>query len=177
MRKALYFLGILNDSDMDWLVTAGTRRRVDEGAILITEGRPIESVYLVIDGAFSVRTAALGAKDLARLMSGEVIGEMSFVDRTLPSATVRALESSCVLDIPRQRLRAKLADDSAFAARFYRAVAMFLSTRLRVANAALAGRPAADNEAEMDFDSLDDISMAGARFDWIQRRLNSAQER
>ncbi len=173
MRKALYFLGILNDSDIDWLMAAGSRREVGAGGTLIEEGREIDSVFLVIDGAFSVRTKASGGREVARLMSGEVIGEMSFVDRTPPSATVRALEASFVLDVPRRRLNGKLADDAGFAARFYRALAMFLASRLRSANAVLAG--GADNEEEeLGFDTLDNLSMAGTRFEWIQRRLRSA---
>jgi CRP-like cAMP-binding protein len=173
MRKALYFLGILNDSDIDWLMAAGNRREVGAGGMLIEEGRTIDSVYLVLDGAFAVRTKALGGREVARLMSGEVVGEMSFVDRTPPSATVQAVEPSFVLDIPRRRLNAKLAEDAGFAARFYRALSMFLSERLRTANAALAGTAVADGGDEVEFDALDDISVAGTRFDWIQRRLRA----
>jgi CRP/FNR family cyclic AMP-dependent transcriptional regulator len=175
MRKALYFLGILNDSDIDWLVAAGGRREIAAGWKLIEEGQPIDSVYLVIDGVFAVRTAALGGREVARLMSGEMMGEMSFVDQAPPSATVQAVEASFVLDIPRRRLNVKLAEDPAFSARFYRALSMFLAARLRSTNAALAGAPAGgDSEDEMDFDALDNISVAGARFDWIQRRLRSS---
>jgi CRP/FNR family cyclic AMP-dependent transcriptional regulator len=175
MRKALYFLGILNDSDIDWLVAAGGRREIATGCNLIEEGRPIDSVYLVIDGVFAVRTVALGNREVARLMSGEVMGEMSFVDQAPPSATVQAVEPSFVLDIPRRRLNIKLAEDPGFAARFYRALSMFLASRLRTTNAALAGGPpSGDTGDEMDFDALDNVSVASARFDWIQRRLRSA---
>lgn len=173
MRKALYFLGILNDADIDWLVAAGSRREIEGGHKLIEEGRSIESVYLVIDGAFSVRTAALGGREVARLLPGEVMGEMSFVDNAPPSATVVSVEPSLILDIPRRRLNAKLNEDPSFGARFYRALAMSLAARLRHSVAALAGGTAMDAEGEMGFDALDNVSMAGARFDWIQRRLRS----
>jgi CRP-like cAMP-binding protein len=166
MRKALYFLGILNDSDIDWLVAAGSRRAIGADCTLIEEGRQIDSVYLVIDGAFSVRAAAVGGREVARLLSGEVMGEMSFVDNAPPSATVVALEPSLVLDIPRRRLSSKLAEDSAFAARFYRALALSLAARLRHTVAALAGGAALETEGEMGFDALDNVSMAGARFDY-----------
>jgi len=59
MRKALTFLGILNDSDIDWLVTTGSKREVAPGQALVTEGVPIDSVFLVIDGRFSVTVSAL----------------------------------------------------------------------------------------------------------------------
>ena len=178
MRKALYFLGILNDSDIDWLISAGHRREVPAGGAIIHEGQPLDSVFLVVNGAFSVRVRAFTAtREIARLMSGEFMGEMSFVDQAPPSATVLAEEPSFVLDIPRRRLNAKLAEDTGFAARFYRALSMFLAARLRAANTAQAGGAGNrqdEPEDEMDFDALDNISMAGARFDWIQRRLRSA---
>jgi CRP-like cAMP-binding protein len=154
-------------------MAAGSRREVSSGGTLIEEGRAIDSVYLVIDGAFAVRTKALGEHEIARLMSGEVVGEMSFVDKALPSATVQAVERSFVLDIPRRRLNTKLAEDAGFAARFYRALSMFLAARLRTANAALGGTAVATGEDEVEFDALDDISVAGTRFDWIQRRLRA----
>ncbi len=80
-----------------------------------------------------------------------------------------------MLDIPRRRLNAKLAEDAGFASRFYRALSMFLAARLRSTNNALAGRSSGDTEDEMDFDALDNVSMAGARFDWVQKRLRSAK--
>lgn len=171
MRKALYFLGILNDSDIDWLVTAGMRREVPAGVTIIDEGRPLDSVFLVINGAFSVCVAALGGKQVARLMAGEVMGEMSFVDSAPPSATVQALETSMVLAIPRRRLNKRLAEDAGFAGRFYRALAMFLADRLRTTT---LGGAATDRHDELSVESIDNIGMAGARFDWIQKRLQGA---
>ena len=171
MRKVLYFLGILNDSDIDWLVSAGMRREVAAGVNIIDEGRPLDSVFLVVTGAFSVRVAALGGKQVARLMSGEVMGEMSFVDSAPPSATVQALETSMVLDIPRRRLNKRLAEDAGFAGRFYRALAMFLADRLRTTT---VGGAATDSQDELAVEAMDSIGMAGARFDWIQKRLTGA---
>jgi CRP/FNR family transcriptional regulator, cyclic AMP receptor protein len=178
MRKALYFLAILNDSDIDWLLAAGKRLEVAAGVNLINEGRPIESIYLVIDGAFSVRLAALGSREVARLMmTGEVMGEMSFVDSAFPSATVQATERSFVLDIPRKRLNAKLAEDGWFAARFYRAMSMFLADRLRSTTASLApggNGSGTGSGGEIGNDALDNIAMACKRFEWIQKRLRAA---
>jgi CRP/FNR family transcriptional regulator, cyclic AMP receptor protein len=171
MRKGLYFLGILNDSDIDWLISAGVRQEVAAGVSIIDEGRPLDSVFLVINGTFSVNVAALGGKQVARLMAGEVMGEMSFVDSPPPSATVQALETSMVLAIPRRRLNTRLAQDAGFAGRFYRALAMFLADRLRTTTLGASG---AERQDELSVETIDNIGMAGARFDWIQKRLRGA---
>jgi len=59
--------------------------------------------------------------------------EMSFVDARPSAATVTAVAPSLLLSIPHEQLAIKLEGDEGFAARFYRAIAMFLSSRLRTA--------------------------------------------
>jgi CRP/FNR family cyclic AMP-dependent transcriptional regulator len=177
MRKALFLLGILNDSDLDWMIEVGTKRQVAPGAILIHEKEAVDAVFLVLDGLFAVRTAHTGGHDVAQLRSGELVGEMSFVDARPPSASVVSVDPSVVLAIPRAALEKKLQQDVAFAARFYRSLAVFLSDRLRTTVGHLGyGRPEPDRPAadeEMDPATLDALSLAGARFDWLQRRLKS----
>ena len=55
---------------------------------------------------------------------------MSFVQEQAPTATVTALEASVVFEIPQTMLHKKLDADREFAARFYRALSMFLASRL-----------------------------------------------
>jgi CRP/FNR family cyclic AMP-dependent transcriptional regulator len=179
MRKALLFLGILNDSDIDWMVAAATKQDVSVGETLIHEGKAVHSVYLVLDGQLAVTVKASEGREVARLRCGEVVGEMSFVDSRPPSATVRAVEKSRVLAIPRNRLNTKLTQDIAFSARFYRAIAVFLSDRLRETVGLLgygSGQPldeASSYADEMSSEALDNLSLAGARFDLLQRRLRA----
>jgi CRP-like cAMP-binding protein len=56
---------------------------------------------------------------------------MSLVDSVPPSATVAAKVDSVALFLDKQVLLRKLAGDHAFASRFYRALAILLSDRLR----------------------------------------------
>jgi bacteriocin-type transport-associated protein len=174
MRKALFFLGILNDEDLEWMIATGRREDIPVHTVLIQEGKPIEAVYIVLDGAFVVSVAGKG---MGRLLSGEVVGEVSFVDSRPPSATVQADENSRVLVLPRSLLAHKLEQDTAFAARFYRSLAVFLADRLRSTTSQLGygqNEPLsadAEYEDELDPAVLDNVSLAGARFDWMLRRL------
>jgi CRP/FNR family transcriptional regulator, cyclic AMP receptor protein len=178
MRKALFLLGILDDSDLDWMISVGAKRDVSPGDVLIHEGRPIDAVFVIVDGLLAVRTKRTGDTDVARLRSGEVVGEMSFVDARPPSASVVSIDPSTVLAIPRAALEKKLQDDIAFSARFYRSLAVFLSDRLRSTVSRLgygSGGPTdpSEGEEEMDPATLDALSLAGARFDWLQRRVKN----
>src|SRR5216684_3270668 len=104
MRKALFFLATLNDSDIDWMVAVGEKRDIRNGAVLIQEGKAIDSMFIVLDGRLSVTVAAMGDRQVAALMCGEVVGEMSFIDSHPPSASVKAEEKSSVLAISKAAL-------------------------------------------------------------------------
>jgi bacteriocin-type transport-associated protein len=169
----LFLLGILHDTDLDWLIAAGSRRDLDSGSVLIHEGSPVDAIFVVIDGLVAVRTKRTGDTNIACLRSGEIVGEMSFVDSKPPSASVLAIEPSVVLAIPRDALAAKLLDDVPFAARFYRSLAVFLSDRLRTTVSQLGYGTGVERERddEVDPETLDNVSLAGARFDWLHKRL------
>jgi CRP-like cAMP-binding protein len=62
---------------------------------------------------------------------GEILGEMSFIDNSRPSASVKALENGTVLDLDKSILDEKLNADTAFASRFFRAISAVLANRLR----------------------------------------------
>lgn len=156
MRKALYILGELEDRDIIWLSRGGVRRDLAPGETLIAAGREVRDLYFVTDGEFAV-TAASGAA-IATVALGDVLGEMSFVEKRLPGATVTALDHARVLAIPREAILAEFERDAGFAARFYRALAIFLSDRLRAATAQGGDDP------ELDETILDTLHQAGDRF-------------
>jgi len=156
MRKALYILGDLEDSDILWLSRHGSVRSLAPGEVLIEAGRAIGELFFVTDGTLAV-TSPAGAH-VADLALGDVVGEMSFVEKALPSATVTARDHVRVLAVPRAAILAEFAADSGFAARFYRALAVFLSDRLRSLSTPAGG------QTELDEGLLDTLSEAGDRF-------------
>jgi CRP-like cAMP-binding protein len=172
MRKVLFIFGQLTDSDVDWLAAQGRRARLPRGSVLIREGVPVESLYIVLDGELVV-VQEQTAREIARLGAGEIVGEMSFIDARPPSATVRALTDVVVYTVSKQRLQLGLDENVGFAARFYRAVATFLSDRVRKATALEQGMDP-DAADELDDSVLDNVDRAGARFHDLSRRLLDA---
>jgi len=174
MRKALYILGILDDNDANWLVANGKARHIRAGTVIIQEGVPVDSVFILIDGQLLVHS---GNVEIARLLAGEIVGEISFVDSRPPSASVKALVDSQALAIDKSVLRAKLQKDLGFASRFYLSLATFLADRLRVATARMskgregAGEDSQDDLDELPADMLENIALASARFDMMVKRL------
>ncbi len=176
MRKALYILGILDDSDANWLVSNGNARHLHAGTVLIQQGVPEDSVFILIDGQLLVHS---GSVEIARLLAGEIVGEISFVDLRPPSASVTALVDSQALAIDKAALRGKLQRDLGFASRFYLSLATFLAERLRVATALLStSQEGSDSGSQEDLDELpaymlEHIALASARFDMIVKRLGT----
>ena len=173
MRKALIFLGILSESDIEWIILNGSRARVPKGTVLIHQGKHTDSLYFVLEGEFEVFTPK--APHLAVLRAGEVIGEISYVDSRPPTASVRATMESQVGLVPRDLLASKLNDDMGFSSRLYCAMATFMADRLRTTVGNFGtGLFELDEDGE-DADDvaphlMDSISTAGARFSEMQRR-------
>lgn len=172
MRKVLLIFSELTDGDVDWLSRSGERIHVDAGTTLVPLGARVENIWFVLDGALSVHTAA-GAQ-LALMGSGEIVGEMSLVDPAPTAVSVRVASDATLLRISDAAVRAKLADDPAFAARFYRALCVFLASRLRSTTRRMGyGTNVEDEDAkdELTDDLLDNVHLAGARFDRMLKRL------
>ena len=181
MRKVLFILSELADADLDWMVASGTRETHPAGTVVIEEGRPIDVIYVLLEGRLSVTLKALEGKEVALLRSGEVLGELSFLDSSPPSASVTAASDVVLLSLPRSLLTAKLEEDLGFASRFYRALGVFLASRLRKTQQRL-GYGSEDkildedvrHEDELDAALLGNVTLAGARFDWMMRKLRNA---
>jgi len=178
LRKALFFFGILNDADVEFMLGVGRRLDLKPSETLIREGRKLEDLFIVVDGMLTVRVAALPEAEVARIMAGEVLGEISFADSRPPSASVISLERSTVLAVPLEQLNRRLEQEAPVAARFYRALAVFLADRLRTTTASqlALGRgelsqTQIDDRDELDVGVLEGVSLASTRFDSLQRRV------
>jgi CRP-like cAMP-binding protein len=161
------------------MLQVGRKETVPRGEALILEGQAFDAIYIVLDATFSVALSALDDREINRLGCGEIVGEMSFVDARPPSATVKALENCTVFAIPRSHLAKRLEEDTAFAARFYRAICMFLSDRLRSSVALMGYESSQEMDADVEYQDelnpgvLDNIHLAGSRFDAMLKHLMS----
>src|SRR5262249_20992061 len=103
-------------------------RRVSRGTVLVAEGDPLDTLYFVLEGVFTV---AEGPSPPLRRGVGDVLGWLFVLDERSSPETVTALEDAAVLAFDRAELVAALDRDPSFAARFYRAVALRLNALLR----------------------------------------------
>lgn len=178
MRKVLYILGQLSDTDVDWLANMGQRIQVVKGTELIKFGVEISNLYIVLEGELSIQTNK--GFELAKISSGEILGEMSLVDSRPPSASVLVLQDATLLELDKVVLQEKLNMDTGFSSRFYRSIAIFLSERMRSLVGQMGyGDPSDETSSdlgeldpdELDANVLDNVHLAGARFERLLAKL------
>jgi CRP-like cAMP-binding protein len=172
MRKVLFIFSVLTDADVEWLGHAGERVHADPGMELVAIDARVDHLYFVLDGRLGIK--ARSGEIIRTLESGEVIGEMSLVDPAPTVVAVVAITEATLLRIPDAVLRQKLAADLGFAARFYRALCVFLADRMRHTTQRLGyGTAMEDPHArdELNEDLLDNVHLAGARFERMLKRM------
>jgi len=179
MRKVLVILGQLRDTDAEWMARAGVKRAVGDGTSIIAEGVKSGQLYILLEGQLRIEDSRIGT--IAMLGTGEIVGEMSFVDNAPPSASVVADGDCVLLELSHDDLNARMESEPGFGMRFYRALSFFLADRLRGTvqrfGYGQAGGLDTDDvlEDELDDRLLDSISLAGDRFDRMLKLLAGAR--
>lgn len=176
MKNTLLLLRELNNDDLDWFAKHGNLRKLTNGETLIYEGQPISALYFILSGTLSVRLTSIDDRELARVSSGEIVGEISFVDDQMPIATVVAIADVIILEIPRFHLTKKLSHDLGFASRFYLGISACLADRMR----GTVGRLGYGVEVVLNdrFDLLEvsDLELVRTKFRWLVERSGASQK-
>ncbi len=169
MRKALYILADLEDQDLLWLVETGVYQSFPAGTELIAAGGKVDRLCIVIDGALDVILPP--RKKIGDMGAGDIIGEMSLIEKRAPSVSVVTASDTDLLAIPHTAMRERLTRDTAFAARFYHALTVLLADRLRSRVERLGYgddqpedvQETLERENELDESLLDNVHVAGDR--------------
>jgi len=175
MRSSLIIFENLDENDVAWIHQACRKQQVAAGEVLIDSGRVNRSVYLLLDGR--CRVNAPDGRSLGTLNAGDIMGEVSFVDKRKTVARITADTAAVVAVLDEDVLLEKIETDTAFAARFYMAVASVLAFRLRRnLQVAVSGKVnVLDSEqefaGEIDSVDLDTTAKAGARLSYLLKRL------
>jgi bacteriocin-type transport-associated protein len=150
------------------------------GDVLIDQGQPVTSLYLVLAGQARIQVRSEGQlRVVGSSRRGELLGEMTLLNaaNSGASARVSTTEGLELLALDINALLAALNDDADRATRFWRALARMLSQRSRdqliERGLAATSRRAESvlDSGEIDVSQLSSITTAGARFDWLCRQF------
>jgi len=98
---AIPFFSSLGEPELDRLASTSTLHVFQSGEIIIREGDPGRSVYIILHGRVRVFTRDYKGKELelATLGGSQFFGEMSFLTGQPRSSHVEALESSVLVEL------------------------------------------------------------------------------
>ncbi|MEX0787670.1 MAG: cyclic nucleotide-binding domain-containing protein, partial [Anaerolineales bacterium] len=133
LRRLPLFEG-LPERDLNRLLEMAEPVHFSPGQILMKEGESSGSLYIVLDGEFEI-TKRSSEQDIRIAVrgAGEVLGEMSLLDQSPHSASVRALRESNLLRISQDSFRELITSSSAAAL----AILHTVTSRLRNTEAML----------------------------------------
>ncbi len=132
LLRNVYLFSEFTDAELESIDEIAQPQTCSGTVELFREGQAADSLLLIRYG--SVQIAQSGDNNtviMATLGGGAHFGEMSLLDGEPRSATARTLEDSELVLIPYAKLRAVLDAQPAVAAKFYRALALYLGGRLR----------------------------------------------
>ncbi len=136
---AIGFVEDLEEEDRRLLSSYGEFIPAHEGSVVIKQGEPQNSLFLVITGLLHVQSEHDGRTTLlGRLRTGDMIGEINIFDPAAASATVAAVEFSQLWRIDKEMLEDFLSESPVTAANLLIHICTQLSKRVRATNEKVA---------------------------------------
>ena len=106
--------------------------KLNPGDYLLHEGAESREMYYVQRGTLAVfKRKGDRESQIGTIISGELVGEMSFLDKQPRSASVKAMTETVVMVIPYEKLEKTLSEQP----KWFTALQQTLLERLRKANA------------------------------------------
>ncbi len=110
-------------------------RNYEDGEIIVSEGEPGDTMYVILSGRASVSRNVGGHEvRIAELGRQDIFGEMALFERSARSATVRALGRTRVMSVDKPAFLRRVHQDPSLAYR----ILQQLSARLRAMDSELA---------------------------------------
>ncbi|MCW5605255.1 MAG: cyclic nucleotide-binding domain-containing protein [Burkholderiales bacterium] len=158
----------LSSEEVGQVLSACRRARYAPGDILVRQGQPADSAFILEDGEVEIVTALPGGGELlvARLGPGSVIGEMALLDAGVRSATAvaRAVTAGCFIE--RDAFRMLLAQRCDAAFKMHDAIMRTLCVRLRELNATVIAGGVFAQAATLPVAAAADGARSTAGFDY-----------
>ena len=200
VKEAMFVFGELRDSDIDWLMSVGQIQQYSApDDFLVQAGRPVEALYIVLSGQFSVFVfdgdhnpnpfavcfecpyeTASTMNLVTSISKGEMAGTIAFLDFSPHLFSIKTNEDAMVLRVPRPQLAAKLLQDMSFSSRFHRIVCLQLLDLFQTSMGHLGlvdeGPEDIDEGVlgdEIDIEALQQASQGAARFNWMLKQLGT----
>jgi CRP/FNR family cyclic AMP-dependent transcriptional regulator len=168
----------LSNAEKERLMSSTRSRILQPGENLIRQGEVDYRMFFIESGYLDVIDERLGSDAvIASLTSGDVLGEMAFLNEAPRSATVKAKVITVVKELSRDNIREIADSDPILFGKFMLALSEILSERMRATLDTLPNLVARlhqlhahpENEKTNDFSEIEDGLQSVNR--WLRRSL------
>jgi CRP/FNR family cyclic AMP-dependent transcriptional regulator len=137
LSKTQIFTGLSQD-ELERIATLCQQRTYSRGDTILSEGETSRELFIIDQGMVEVSVLTAEAPTpLVNLGAGQVVGEMTLVDRGARSATVKAVSDKTVLNvIPHEDFLSLCQEDNHIGFIVMRNLAAEMSLKLRFRNIA-----------------------------------------
>lgn len=117
LLRRVPFFSMLSDAQAEVVAASLVKQRFRRGQLLLAQDRPCPAFYIILSGRVRVLISDERGREVifATLGTGDYIGEMSIIDESKASASVRAEVQTDVLSIPRESFLRFLPDPGSIA--------------------------------------------------------------
>ena len=135
LKKNLLFADF-TEEELEKVRSISRKAKISQGEVAFHENKPGDTLILLDLGTLKLTKKTRKGEDqeLVQLGSGSYVGEMSFFDQGLRSASGMAMENCQITVIPISALRSLLDKNPSMASKFYRRMAMGVAQRLKYMN-------------------------------------------
>jgi CRP-like cAMP-binding protein len=135
LKKILLFADFTGE-ELDKIQSISRKAKLSQGEYAFHEDKPGDTLILLELGTLklSKKTNRGEDQELVQLGSGSYLGEMSFFDQGLRSASGVAMENCQITVVPIAALISLLERNPSMAAKFYKRMAMGIAQRLKYMN-------------------------------------------
>jgi CRP-like cAMP-binding protein len=136
------FRGV-SDAELDRIVPLARSVAFEDGKLIVAEDEEAKDLFLIVEGRGTVEVrwpypdedgGGLSFQQIGAIKRGDIIGEVTLVDRHLRSATVRAQGKVEAIALPNEALRRLLEESPLLGYRVMENLARYLASRIRAAN-------------------------------------------
>jgi small-conductance mechanosensitive channel len=108
LRRTSYF-GNCSDAELIAIISSGYRNEYSADEIIVREGDPSESFYMILSGSVEIYSEKTG-QQIAILQEGDFFGEISLLMGTPRTASVRTITDCILFVIDRKQLQKLLTE-------------------------------------------------------------------
>ena len=131
----LFLFQLLNKEEIKEIADAFCAKTYGEGTKIFSENDRGDALYIVKTGSVKItKKDDAGEKEIITLLPGDFFGEIALFECVDRTATVRAAQESCILEIHREKFDIIFSQKPHIAAKILYQMMFEMSRRLRRAN-------------------------------------------